>query len=65
MKLSPDTVVAACLIKIHILFSFSAAIHEKAFISFVLFSVIHMMLSCYLFKRGRPEPWDSNVSSIL
>ena len=22
-----------------------------------------MFLSCYLFKRGRPEPWGSNVSN--
>lgn len=43
---------------------FSAAVHEKAFIGFVLFSVLHMIISCYLFKQGRPEPWDSNVSDI-
>lgn len=44
--------------------SLPVAIHEKGFYGFVIFSVIHMILSCYLFKRGRPEPWDSNVSII-
>ena len=39
------------------------AIHEKAFISFAVFAVIHMFLTCYLFRRGRPKPWDSNVST--
>ena len=46
-----------------LLCSSSVAIHEKGFIGFVVFSVLHMLLSCYLYKRGRPEPWNSNVSS--
>ena len=45
-----------------LLFSLFVAIHEKGFIGFVVFSVLHMLLSCYLYNRGRPEPWDSNVS---
>lgn len=43
-----------------ILCSISAAVHEKAFISFAVFAVIHMFLTCYLFRQSRPKPWDSN-----
>ena len=46
------------------LFSFPA-VHRKGFIFFVIFSSLHMLLTCYLFKTGRPLPWSSNVSVIL
>ena len=40
-----------------------AAIHRRGFIFFVIFSSLHMLLTCYLFKRGCPTPWSSSVSA--
>ena len=36
-------------------------VHKEGFILFVIFSSLHMLLTCHLFKKGHPLPWSHRV----